>query len=183
MLDAYIACWNAEYHYLVGRPIHFDPTIDTDHLSLAACPSGHACTLTAPATVLGYLFPRDAHYVLSRAEENAASRVWAGIHFRSDVDAGVAMGQEVGKAVIEYAKAAHGAPVDAPTSGSPSGNRPCSTSPGSRRATASWSGRWTAGRRQHHADEHTRARGQAVAVPYDRRAPVRRWPLRPLTAL
>jgi len=107
MLDAYIACWNAKYHYLVGRPIHFDPTIYTlwTTYPLAAYPSGHSCNLTAPATVLGYLFPRDAHYFLSRAEENAASRLWAGIHFRSDCVAGVAMGQEVGEAVIEYAKA------------------------------------------------------------------------------
>jgi membrane-associated phospholipid phosphatase len=106
MLDAYIACWNAKYHYLVGRPIHFDPTIDTlwTTYPLAAYPSGHACNLTAAATVLGYLFPRDAHYFLSRAKENAATRLWAGIHFRSDVVAGVAMGQEVGRAVIEYAK-------------------------------------------------------------------------------
>ncbi len=27
LLDAAITCWNAKYHYLVGRPIHFDPTI------------------------------------------------------------------------------------------------------------------------------------------------------------
>ena len=107
MLDAYIACWNAKYHYLVGRPIHFDPTIDTlwTTYPLAAYPSGHSSNLTAPATVLGYLFPRDAHYFLSRAEENADSRFWAGIHFRSDSAAGVALGKEVGKAVIEYAKA------------------------------------------------------------------------------
>ena len=107
MLDAYIACWNAKYHYLVGRPIHFDPTVDTlwTTYPLAAYPSGHSSNLTAPATVLGYLFPRDAHYFLSRAKENAASRLWAGIHFRSDFVDGVAMGQEVGKAVIEYAKA------------------------------------------------------------------------------
>ena len=72
---------------------------------LASYPSGHSCNLAAAATVLGYLFPRDAHYFLSRAKENAASRLWAGIHFRSDCVDGVAMGQEVGKAVIEYAKA------------------------------------------------------------------------------
>ena len=107
MLDAYIACWNAKYYYLVGRPIHFDPTVDTlwTTYPLAAYPSGHSCNMTAPATVLGYLFPRDAHYFLSRAKENAASRLWAGIHFRSDFVAGVAMGQGVGKAVVEYAKA------------------------------------------------------------------------------
>jgi hypothetical protein len=61
--------------------------------------------MTAPATMLGYLFPRDAQYFLSRAKENAASRFWSGIHFRSDFVAGVATGQEVGKTVIEYAKA------------------------------------------------------------------------------
>ncbi len=107
MLDAYIACWNAKYHYLVGRPIHFDPTIDTlwTTYPLASYPSGHSSNMTAPATVLGYRFPRDAHDGLSRAKEGAASRMWAGIHFRSDSDAGVAMGQEVGRAVIEYAKA------------------------------------------------------------------------------
>ena len=107
LLDGYIATWNAKYHYLVGRPVHFDPTIDTlwTTYPLASYPSGHACDLTAPGTVLGYLFPREAHYFLSRAEENAASRVWAGIHFRSDSSAGVAMGRAVGSAVVEYAKA------------------------------------------------------------------------------
>ena len=107
LLDAYIACWDAKYYYLVGRPAHFDPTIDTlwTTYPLASYPSGHACDLTAMATVLGYLFPRDEHYFLSRAKENAASRMWAGIHFRSDFVEGVAMGEEVGKAVIEYAKA------------------------------------------------------------------------------
>lgn len=107
MLDAYIACWNAKYHYLVGRPIHFDPTIDTlwTTYPLASYPSGHSSNMTAPATVLGYLFPRDADYFLSRAKENAASRVWSGIHFRSDSTAGVALGQRVGRAVIAYGRA------------------------------------------------------------------------------
>jgi membrane-associated phospholipid phosphatase len=107
LLDGYIACWDAKYHYLVGRPTHFDRTIDTlwSTYPLASYPSGHSCNLTAMATVLGYLFPREAHYFLSRAKENAASRMWAGIHFRSDFVRGVEMGQKVGKAIIEYAKA------------------------------------------------------------------------------
>ena len=106
MLDAFIACWNAKYHYLVGRPIHFDPTIETLWLTypLAAYPSGHATNLTASATMLGYLFLRDARYFLSRAKENAASRLWAGIHFTSDYTSGVGMGQAVGQAVIDFAK-------------------------------------------------------------------------------
>ena len=104
--DAYIACWNAKYHYLVGRPIHFDPTVDTlwETYPLASYPSGHSCNMTSTATMLGYLFPRDADYFLSRAKENAASRLWAGIHFTSDYVEGVKMGQAVGQAVIEYAR-------------------------------------------------------------------------------
>lgn len=107
LLDAYIACWDAKYHYLVGRPIHFDPTIDTSWTTypLDSYPSGYSSNLTAPATVLGYLFPRDAQYFLSRAKENAASRMWSGIHFRSDSVAGVELGRQVGQAVIAYAKA------------------------------------------------------------------------------
>jgi hypothetical protein len=52
---------------------------------------------------LAYLFPRDAKVFNSRAEENAASRLWAGIHFRSACDSGVALGRAVAKKVIERA--------------------------------------------------------------------------------
>ena len=33
-------------------------------------------------------------------DEDAASRVWAGIHFRSGVEAGLQLGRDVGQAVI-----------------------------------------------------------------------------------
>lgn len=106
LLDAYIACWNAKYHYLVGRPIHFDPTVDTLWTTylLASYPSGHSTNMMATATMLGYLFPRDAQYFASRAAENAASRFWAGIHFTSDSAAGVAMGRAIGQAIIDHAR-------------------------------------------------------------------------------
>lgn len=67
-------------------------------------PSGHATTLGGTAQVLSYLFPRDEQFFQSRAEENAASRVWAGIHFRSAVDAGLQLGRDVGQAVIAWAE-------------------------------------------------------------------------------
>jgi hypothetical protein len=54
--------------------------------------------------VLSYLFPRDEHFFQSRAEELAASRVWAGIHFRSAVNEGLKQGRAVGQAVIDWAK-------------------------------------------------------------------------------
>ena len=45
------------------------------------------------------------HLFQSRADENAASRIWAGIHFRTATDAGLLLGREVGDAVIAWAEA------------------------------------------------------------------------------
>ena len=46
--------------------------------------------------------------VLERAmttlEEIGNSRMWAGIHFQSDVDAGLALGKGVGDLVVEHVK-------------------------------------------------------------------------------
>ena len=68
--------------------------------------------------MLGYRFPQDAAYFLSRAKENAASRVWAGIHFTSDYTSGVAMGQAVGRTVIESPKPTEAEPATARRNGS-----------------------------------------------------------------
>jgi membrane-associated phospholipid phosphatase len=66
----------------------------------------NAATLgTAPTTVLSHLFPREAARYRSLAQEFGESRLWAGIHFRSDIEAGFAIGRNVGQKVIERAKA------------------------------------------------------------------------------
>src|SRR5205085_6041918 len=64
----------------------------------------HACSSGASATVLDYLFPRDAADLNASAAEAAESRIWAGIHYRSDTDAGLALGRAVAAVVIERAK-------------------------------------------------------------------------------
>jgi membrane-associated phospholipid phosphatase len=56
------------------------------------------------ATVLARLFPGSAAAVEALAREASESRVWAGIHFRSDVDAGRALGHAVGRRVLEHAR-------------------------------------------------------------------------------
>jgi hypothetical protein len=47
---------------------------------------------------------QDAGYFRERAEEGAMSRLWAGIHFRSDIDAGLTLGRSVGQLVVTRAK-------------------------------------------------------------------------------
>ncbi len=104
--DSTVAAWDAKFHYWTARPVMFDPEIETvvPTYPIPDYPSGHATGLAATAQVLSYLFPRDEQFFQSRAEENAASRVWAGIHFRSASDAGLQLGRDVGDAVIEWAE-------------------------------------------------------------------------------
>jgi hypothetical protein len=96
--DATVASWDGKYFY--------DPTITTviPTYPMPDYPSAHATTLAGTSTVLEYLFPRDAKFFKSRAEENAASRIWAGIHFRSAVEAGLVLGRSTGRLVVARAK-------------------------------------------------------------------------------
>ena len=101
--DAFIACWEAKYHYMAPRPFQVDPSVDMlfpapNHPSY---PAAHGCGDGAAEAVLSELFPRDADYFKQRAEEGAWSRLWAGIHFRSDIEAGLALGRSVGRLTIE----------------------------------------------------------------------------------
>jgi membrane-associated phospholipid phosphatase len=104
--DSTIACWDGKFFYWTARPDQFDPEISTilPTYPNPDYPSGHSTGLAATAEVLSYLFPRDEQFFQSRAEEDAASRVWAGIHFRSATEAGLQLGRDVGDAVIAWAE-------------------------------------------------------------------------------
>jgi membrane-associated phospholipid phosphatase len=104
--DSAIACWDGKFFFWTARPDQFDPEISTvlPTYPNPDYPSGHSSGMAATAEVLSYLFPRDAQFFQSRAEENAASRIWAGIHFRSATVAGLQLGRDVGQAVIDWAE-------------------------------------------------------------------------------
>jgi membrane-associated phospholipid phosphatase len=103
--DGLIACWDGKYTYWAARPNMLDPTIVTlfPNPSHPTYPSAHAMFDGPYAAVLGYLFPRDADYFAAQAQEAGLSRLWAGIHFRSDIEAGLEIGRAVGQRVIEWA--------------------------------------------------------------------------------
>jgi membrane-associated phospholipid phosphatase len=104
--DAIVAAFDAKYTYWYIRPNQADPTITTlfavpNHPSY---PSAHAIYDGSYAEVLTYLFPRDEAAFRAPALEAGLSRIWAGIHYRFDVDASTTMTKEIGKKVIAIAK-------------------------------------------------------------------------------
>jgi membrane-associated phospholipid phosphatase len=104
--DTGIACWDGKYTYWAIRPFQLDPGVKPlfptpNHPSY---PAAHGCLSTAEAGILGYLFPRDAAALAALADEARESRVWAGIHYRSDIVAGAALGLAVADKVIDRAR-------------------------------------------------------------------------------
>ena len=55
-------------------------------------PAAHRCVSSTAAAALGSLFPRDAQSLQALADEAGRSRIWAGIHFRTDVRVGLKLG-------------------------------------------------------------------------------------------
>ena len=102
--DGAIACWDGKYTYWQIRPYQQGTTPVFPTPNHPSYPGAHACGSSASATVLAYLFPRDAADLNARGAEAGESRIWAGIHYRSDTDAGLALGRSVAALVIERAK-------------------------------------------------------------------------------
>jgi membrane-associated phospholipid phosphatase len=104
--DGIIACWDAKYTYWAARPNMLDASIVTlfPNPNHPSYPSAHAMFDGPYAAVLAYLFPRDADYFAAQAQEAGLSRLWAGIHFRSDIEAGLEIGRAVAQKVIERAR-------------------------------------------------------------------------------
>lgn len=104
--DSMVACWDGKYTYWAVRPFQLDATTKTLFTtpSHPSYPSAHACVSGGNAGALSYLFPQNAAFFQAQAAEAAESRLWSGIHFRSDITAGLALAQKVAQAVIERAQ-------------------------------------------------------------------------------
>jgi membrane-associated phospholipid phosphatase len=104
--EGWIGSQDAKFHYWTARPNEFDPTITTvvPTPPFPTYPSNAATLATAPTVVLKYLFPQESARYDAWAKEFGESRLWAGIHFRSDLDSGWEIGRRVGEAVVERAK-------------------------------------------------------------------------------
>ena len=106
--DAFIACWDAKYTYWTLRPVTAIRLLHRSHLVVLhrhpAFPQlrlGYSTTSGAASTVLAAFFPQRARELNAMAEEAAVSRLYGGIHFRSDNDAGLELGRRVGTVAVQ----------------------------------------------------------------------------------
>jgi membrane-associated phospholipid phosphatase len=70
----------------------------------AVYPSEAAVVAGASAAVLQYAFPDETTFIQSKVQEHAASRLWGGANFRSDLNAGDELGRQIGQLVVRYAQ-------------------------------------------------------------------------------
>ncbi len=100
--DGFTACWDAKYAYWGIRPDQYDTTYQAllPTPPFPGYPSGHALMSGIIGELYSYFFPADRAIFQKRAKEGAESRFFAGIHFRSDNDAGLALGQKIANEVI-----------------------------------------------------------------------------------
>lgn len=110
MTDALVACWRVKYRWWTVRPVtvireRLDPDF-LPHLITPAHPSyvsGHASASGAAAAVLVRFFPEQRAGIEAAAEEAAMSRLYGGIHFRSDNDEGLKLGRRIGALIADKA--------------------------------------------------------------------------------
>lgn len=101
--DVAIAIMDAKYAYWGIRPAQYDttysPLISTP--PFPGYPSGHAAAAAMSSAVLAYFFPADAQQFQKLAKDCADSRFYAGIHFRSDNEVGLKMGNALGNYIVQ----------------------------------------------------------------------------------
>src|SRR6266852_3772245 len=102
--DTMVACWEAKYTYWKIRPFMLGINTLFATPNHPSYPAAHGCTSGSIFRAAAHLFPRDANYFDGLANEAGDSRLWAGIHYRSDIAAGLELGRQVAQLVIELAE-------------------------------------------------------------------------------
>jgi membrane-associated phospholipid phosphatase len=106
MYDAWIASQDGKYAYWYLRPAQLDPTLVPlfPAPNFPSYPSNHSTFSSLAAELIAYMFPGEAIQVRARAKEAGDSRIWAGIHFEIDNQAGVKLGRDVAAKFIAFAE-------------------------------------------------------------------------------
>ncbi len=105
LMDAGIVCWDTKYFYFNPRPTQLNPAIKTltGIPNFPAYISGHSTFSGAAAAILSYIIPEKASQYDAMAKEASMSRIYGGIHFRSDCEVGLVVGKNVANYAVQRA--------------------------------------------------------------------------------
>lgn len=104
--DTMIVVWSLKYRWDVARPDQYDPKMRTLLCTprFPTYPSGHATMSGCSQVLLSYFFPREAKKLKKIADDNALSRLYAGVHFPADNDEGLKLGRYIGTLIVNHLK-------------------------------------------------------------------------------
>ena len=107
MMDAAIVCWDTKFTYFNPRPSQVDPRIKTitGVPNFPAYISGHSTFSAAAATTLSYIIPEKAAAYDAMAKEASVSRLYGGIHYRTDCETGLVVGKNIGNYAVARGQA------------------------------------------------------------------------------
>jgi membrane-associated phospholipid phosphatase len=102
MYDATVVTWKAKAKYRRALPAQVNPFLKPlgGEPGIPSYPSEHAAISMAAATVMAELFPDNKEAILKKARLVGETRIAAGANFRSDIQAGLEIGEKVGQAVL-----------------------------------------------------------------------------------
>lgn len=102
MYDATVVTWKAKAKYRRALPAQVNPFLKpiAGEPGIPSYPSEHAAISMAAATVMAELFPDNKDAILKKARLVGETRIAAGANFRSDIQAGIEIGEKVGQAVL-----------------------------------------------------------------------------------
>ncbi|WP_338448732.1 phosphatase PAP2 family protein [Niallia oryzisoli] len=105
--DAFVMSMYFKYHWDTARPIQYtnDESFSVVYTPRSpSYPSGHAAMAGCSEAVLSHFFPGELANIKRTMEECAQSRLYAGVHFKADIEAGLQLGRQIGKNAVDYLK-------------------------------------------------------------------------------
>lgn len=117
--DTMIVVWELKYKWDVARPNQYERNLKTILCTprFPTYPSGHASMSGCAETILSYFFPKEASKLRKIAEDDAVSRLYAGVHFPIDNSEGLKLGRYIGKVIVNHLKSQRDnkrIPIDTP---------------------------------------------------------------------
>jgi membrane-associated phospholipid phosphatase len=103
--DAFIASQDGKFTYWYIRPPQLDPAIVPlfPVPNFPSYPSNHSTFSATRSEMLAYLFPTRAAFARATGAQGGDSRIWAGIHYQIDNEAGVNLGRSIAQKFVDWA--------------------------------------------------------------------------------